>query len=150
LTNSDKLVIATLTQMDNFRNRTPEALEEYFRILFRATFFNRRLADSLTLKFTNATAKNVTTIGQLLFRGLENFDFHERLSAITCPTLIIHGDADSVPLEAVQEIHRRIKNSHLIILRNTGHFPFIESPAEFFKAVADFLGSPARPVTARR
>jgi pimeloyl-ACP methyl ester carboxylesterase len=43
-----------------------------------------------------------------------------------------------------------MKNSHLIILRNTGHFTFIESPAEFFKAVSEFLRSPAGPVTARR
>ena len=79
-------------------------------------------------------------IGQLLFRRMENFDMHEQLSSITCPTLIIHGKGDAVPVEAVQKIHTRIKNSRLVILEKSGHFPFIESPAEFFKAISDFLG----------
>ena len=148
LTESERLVIATLTQMDTFKNRTPETMEEYFRILFRATFFDKKLVDSLTLAFTDATARNVITIGQLLFRGMENFDYHKQLSAITCPTLIIHGSGDAVPVEAALKIHKRIRNSQLVILQRSGHFPFIESPAEFFKAISDFLGRAEGPAAA--
>ena len=87
-------------------------------------------------------------IGQLLFRGMENFDYYEQLSGVTCPTLIIHGSGDAVPVKAVLKIHKRIRTSQLVVLQRSGHFPFIESPAEFFKAISDFLDRAERTAAA--
>ncbi len=143
LTEGDRIAIATLVRTDEFKNRTPAVMEEYFRILFRATFYNKRLADSLTLNFSQETARNSMVIPQLLFRGMENFDLHEKLSAISCPTLIIHGKADTVPVEAAQRIHECIRGSKLVILQKSGHFPYIESPDEFVKTITDFLHASA-------
>lgn len=139
LTQGDKVYLATLTRMEAFKNRDPESVQEYFRVLFRATFHDRKRADSLTLKFSQATATNVTAIGQILFRGMGDFDFHRKFGALRTRTLIIHGTADAVPLEAAEKLCASMPTSQLVVLQNTGHFPFVESPDEFFNAVTGFL-----------
>lgn len=139
LSDTEKAAYAKLTQSEDFKNRTPAAMEELFRILFRVTFYDRQLADSLTLKFSPNTAKNMALIAPLLFRKMPAFDLHPQLAAITCPVLIIHGDYEAIPREAPQKIQAQIKNSQFVLLKNCGHFPYIEVPAEFFKAVKEFL-----------
>jgi len=139
LSTDESTYLDALTKTERFRSRSPEALGEYFRTLFRTTFFHKDLADTLNLQFTPATARNVTQIPKLLFKGMGNFDIRDQLGSVVVPTLIIHGIADAVPFEAAEEIHKRIRNSQLLILDHAGHFPFIDSPDEFFGAVIDFL-----------
>jgi len=42
-------------------------------------------------------------------------------------------------LESSRIIHRKIEGSRLIVLEDSGHFPFIEAPEPFFREVRDFL-----------
>jgi len=42
-------------------------------------------------------------------------------------------------LEGSQKIHENIPNSKFVLLKNCGHFPFIERPKEFFSTIKDFL-----------
>jgi len=53
--------------------------------------------------------------------------------------LIVHGDRDPIPLEMVQALDEALPESQLVVLENTGHFPFIEDPAELFGAIQRFL-----------
>jgi pimeloyl-ACP methyl ester carboxylesterase len=50
---------------------------------------------------------------------------------ITCPTLLVTGDADGVaPAQEVQRIGRLIDGSQVEVLRGCGHWTTIEKPAE--------------------
>lgn len=62
------------------------------------------------------------------------------LDGIRCPTLVVVGKTDFVcaPFNS-ERIHRHIAGSRLVILPNTGHFPWLESPAAFYAAVDGFL-----------
>jgi len=52
-------------------------------------------------------------------------------SRITCPTLLVGGDADAVaPAQEVQRIGRAINGSEVEILRGCGHWTTIEKPDE--------------------
>ncbi len=56
------------------------------------------------------------------------------------PTLIVWGAQDEVvPLSAGQLYHDKIAGSRLVTFENCGHMPMIEKPAEFIRAVEDFL-----------
>ena len=52
-----------------------------------------------------------------------------QLSAITCPTLIIHGDHDRYfSLTSAQTLHANIAHSSLEVIKDCGHMPMIEKP----------------------
>ena len=50
---------------------------------------------------------------------------------VTCPTLLVTGDADAVaPAQEVQRIGRQIEGSQVEVLRGCGHWTTIEKPDE--------------------
>lgn len=63
-----------------------------------------------------------------------------RLPLITAPTLIIWGRNDPVnPLEMGEQTHQLISNSKLLVFDDCGHGVPAERPAEFNKALLEFL-----------
>jgi len=61
-------------------------------------------------------------------------DLRPKLKTIQIPTLIFHGDADIiVPIDESEYTASQISNSHLRILKGTGHVPTMTSP----RVVAD-------------
>ena len=97
------------------------------------------LADSLDFAFGKNTAKNQNEVAALLMKDLSKYDIHDELSTIKCPTLIVHGDSDPLPIEAPYKVHKHIPQSIFIALKNTGHFMFIESPDKLFSILRDFF-----------
>ena len=64
----------------------------------------------------------------------------ERLAEIRIPTLVITGDNDLVVATADSvTVAGIIPGAELVVIPQTGHLPNEESPAEFAKAVVDFI-----------
>ena len=64
------------------------------------------------------------------------------LSTFTQPTLIANGDHDRmVPTVLSEDLHRRIKDSQLIIYPNSGHGGIFQFHEEFAPVAAEFLAS---------
>jgi pimeloyl-ACP methyl ester carboxylesterase len=62
------------------------------------------------------------------------------LSKFTQPTLIANGDNDRmVPSILSKDMHRRIKDSELIIYPNSGHGGIFQYHQEFAPIAAEFL-----------
>ena len=65
------------------------------------------------------------------------------------PALLLWGDHDRAvaPASAI-ELHRRWKNSAVLMMARIGHMPYEEVPAEFNRIVLDFLlrNTPATPL----
>jgi 2-hydroxy-6-oxonona-2,4-dienedioate hydrolase len=62
-----------------------------------------------------------------------------RLSKISVPTLFIWGDNDNmIPMQYLGD-YRRVPNSEIVVIKDCGHNPYVEKPAEFNKALLDFL-----------
>ena len=63
-----------------------------------------------------------------------------KLNKITAPTLIVWGDSDKlVHISSVPIFEKNIKNSKSVIIKECGHAPMIEKPAETAAAYQDFL-----------
>jgi proline iminopeptidase len=140
-TREDSLAQAALAQTTEFKRRDPAAMQKYFRLLFRGTFRNRSMADELTLTFGPDYGARSRLIQYLAKdRQLQTYDLLSRLAAITCPVLIVGSDFDLSPPGANEAIHSRIEGSRYVVIKNCGHFPFIEAPAQFFPLIRDFLG----------
>jgi pimeloyl-ACP methyl ester carboxylesterase len=65
------------------------------------------------------------------------------------PTLLLWGDRDrAVDPRSMHELHRRWKNSTVLVMQGIGHMPYEEAPEEFNRIVLDFLlrNTPATPL----
>jgi len=72
-----------------------------------------------------------------LAAGFDKYDVREGMKRLHAPVLIIHGRQD--PLVAGGELHAGIPGSKLVWIENAGHFPWIEQPEAFRKAIEPFL-----------
>jgi proline iminopeptidase len=138
ITSADSLERAQILQSDAFRNGDAAAYEQLFRITFRATFYDRSLAESLTLTLPPNFAERSAKL-RYMQKDVMSYDLYESMGVITCPTLIIHGENDATPKVAMERMQENIPGAQLVWLKNCGHFPYIETPADFFKLIRDFV-----------
>jgi len=65
------------------------------------------------------------------------------------PALFLWGDRDAaVAASSAEELHKRWKNSAVVVMERMGHMPYEEVPREFNRIVLDFLlrGTPSTPL----
>ncbi len=100
-------------------------------------------AKALTMDTTidKNTARNVATIDSLLKTSFDRKqrDIDANLKTIHVPTLIIHGDFDPIPIGSSEYIQQHIPTSQLVIIKQSGHFPFVEQPEQFLAAIQVFM-----------
>jgi pimeloyl-ACP methyl ester carboxylesterase len=71
---------------------------------------------------------------------LVGFDERKNLGAIRIPVLCIAGAQDPLaPPAGMERMTGRIRGARYLCLAGVGHFPNLEAPAAFDKAVLDFL-----------
>lgn len=71
---------------------------------------------------------------------LINEDMTPIVSKIKCPTLLIWGDKDSdTPLYMAHKLEELIEDTGLCILKDTGHFSFIQKPYDAQAIIKSFL-----------
>jgi proline iminopeptidase len=88
---------------------------------------------------------------QAVWDSLEGYDLRPRLSEIEVPTLVIAGDSDlSVTPERARETADALPHSKLLVIKNSGHYPFIEQPEAFNSGVLQFLRLKKRGLFKRR
>lgn len=69
-----------------------------------------------------------------------NEDLTPSLKRILQPTLIVFGEADTdTPVEYGKQMNGLIQNSKLQIIKNAGHFSFLDKPNEFVNLLNDFI-----------
>ena len=78
-------------------------------------------------------------------QAIGGFDSFARLGQIKSPTLIIHGDDDSiVPYPNAEVLHGAIAGSEVHTLKKAGHMFFWEAPDETVRVAGDFLSAAKR------
>jgi proline iminopeptidase len=77
-------------------------------------------------------------VQQSIWSSLGDFDLTNDLAAVRCPTLIVHGRQDPIPLESSESIAKSM-NAGLVPLDDCGHVPYVEQPAKLFAALRPFL-----------
>ena len=120
------------------RERDPAAYRQRGFELSVAGFFAdpARARDLTPFKVTGRVQQSV-------WDSLGDFDILQRLSAVQCPTLIVHGRADPIPLASSEAAARIMPNSQLVVLESSGHVPYVEQPEELFGAIERFLAGTA-------
>jgi pimeloyl-ACP methyl ester carboxylesterase len=74
------------------------------------------------------------------FKNVIAEDLRPYLSLIKSPTLVIWGENDTVtPLNEGKLIAENIPDAKFVIIKNAGHFLFLEKPEEFIKLIKEFI-----------
>jgi proline iminopeptidase len=77
------------------------------------------------------------------------FDLRPELARITAPTLVLTGEDDFIcgPVSA-RELAEGIDGAELVLLKDCGHFVFVEAPEGFAEAIGAFLAAAESPAPA--
>jgi proline iminopeptidase len=78
-------------------------------------------------------------VQQSVWASLGDFDLLPRLARVTCPTLIVHGREDPIPLASSEAAARALPHARLVVLDGSGHVPYVEAPDTLFGAIRYFL-----------
>lgn len=91
-------------------------------------------------KLINMKKENVHTVVALGKGIFDRESLIDRLSEVEVPTLIMAGTEDMPrPLYESEEMHKLIKNSLLVPIKNAGHISVVENPTDINKAILKFL-----------
>lgn len=137
-TEADKKELSSIKGKEDF-GTNPELMDNYMKIFFRVFFKNPSLSQNLTLGIDEHWLSNYSVTGNSIWQDLGKYDIHDKLKYINASTLIMHGDKSVISIEGAKAINRHIPDSKLVILKDVGHFPYIEDPKTFNEVVRKFL-----------
>jgi len=79
-----------------------------------------------------------------LYLSAGEADLRNKLSQISQPTLILHGELDNiVPAKEARQLSEILSNTKLSILPGAGHVPTMTFPQEVAQEIMNFFGSDA-------
>jgi len=119
----------------------PDAHNEAMRLSEGVTFYNEQAREEYfnIAVFDEVKAKNMVAISGSSRNMKLNVTVQDQLQNIACPTLIVQGQEDFIVPEAAQIAHQLIKDSQLVFIPESGHYPFMEAPTEFFITLNAFI-----------
>jgi len=138
-------VVARLQELgatERLRSGDLGADGEYYLVHFGSSFRSsehlERLLGNLRVGATPEGIRTARAIEDRLYAETwlaPGYDLLPALARLSVPTLVLHGDRDLVPLACAEHIAAAIPGARLEVLKDTGHFPYIERPAEVRRAI---------------
>ncbi|HUF25802.1 MAG TPA: alpha/beta fold hydrolase [Gemmatimonadaceae bacterium] len=115
------------------RERDPEAYRQRaFELSVAGYFADPSAARDLTpFRVMGRVQKSV-------WESLGDYDLLAELADLRIPSLVVHGREDPIPLESSVAVARAL-GARLVVLEESGHVPYVESPTPLFAALARFL-----------
>lgn len=124
-----------------------EADAEYYRFHFRPALAQPEhlepVVSRLRIGMTPEGIRKSRAIEDRLYEqtwSLDGYDLLPRLARLRIPTLVLHGDRDFIPATCTEHIARAVPGSRFVLLRDCGHFSYLERPDEVRAALTDFFG----------
>ena len=116
------------------RERDPDAYRQRAFELSVAGYFHdpERARDLTPFRVTGRVQQSV-------WESLGDYDLVPHLAAVACPTLLVHGREDPIPLASSEAAAAAIPGARLRVLDRCGHVPYVEQPEALFAAVLPFL-----------
>lgn len=134
LTGAQRDVVASIPE-SALADPDPELHSRYSRAVYPAWFADPEMASH----FTPPDARSQTGAAVLARLRGDGYDWRDRLRALSTPTLVIHGDADALPLAVSVDNTYILANARRTVVPSSGHMPFWEAPERFFALIDSFL-----------
>jgi 3-oxoadipate enol-lactonase len=72
--------------------------------------------------------------------ALADHDYVSAIASVKCPVLFLVGEKDA-PGPAMRKLNEKLPGSHFVELPGAGHISNMDRPAEFTRAIRDFLSA---------
>lgn len=129
-----------------YQEGDPDTVARYYRIHFRAALRQSKHLE----RVINRLRSSFTKEGILKARAIEDrlmnetwlsseYNLLPQLKRLHIPTLIMHGDHDLIPVKCAAHIAQAIPGARFTLLRECGHFSYLECPGEVRKAIGNFF-----------
>ncbi|MFL5579897.1 MAG: alpha/beta fold hydrolase [Gemmatimonadaceae bacterium] len=79
------------------------------------------------------------TTNPVVFASYGDWDLRPALRELRVPTLVVHGEADAIPMELVEEWGSAIPGARVLRVPRAAHFPHAERPELVWPEVERFL-----------
>lgn len=136
----------TLASDGGYLEGDPDTVAEYYRIHFGATLRRpghlETLINSLRSSFTKEGILKAREIEKRLVNETwlsDEYNLLPRLRQLNIPTLIIHGEYDHIPVDCAIHVAQAIPTAHFVLLKDCGHFSYLECPEKVRKEIMDFF-----------
>jgi proline iminopeptidase len=120
------------------RKATPEELLERWRLLWPKYFADPKTASPMPEIDVGIECSTDTNAS--IAAHFESGTLTKGLPGVRLRALVIHGELDPLPLRTAAEAAQLIPGAVLEVLRNRGHFPWLEQAGEVRQVVERFLG----------
>ncbi len=133
--------IEEIQKSQSFIDGDPATSERYYNLVFRTYCYNPEKANLLDLWMTRKASINFGKVNEIFNKNLlqKPFNYHDQAKTLKVPTLIVIGDTDVIPISTSRSIHEGIKGSKFVIIKDCGHFPYVEQPEILFPMLFDFF-----------
>lgn len=133
--------IKQIMETSEFIKGEESTTQKYYQTIFGRYFYDPEKVTLLNLQMKPNAFLNGSKVYGILSQNLlgNPFNLHEQLNRLDIKALIIHGDSDPVPPCTAQKLHESIRGSKYHLIKNCGHFPYVETPDELFLHLNNFL-----------
>jgi proline iminopeptidase len=76
---------------------------------------------------------------RVIMNSYGDWDLRDKLRTLRVPTLIVHGEDESIPMDLVREWVTSLPNARLLVVPHAAHFTYAERPELVWPAVERFL-----------
>ena len=114
---------------------------KYYYKIYKYKFYKKLFPNSKKLsKFGSSDYKALSPVMKATFINVVNEDLACYAKYIIAKTIIIWGDKDKeTKIYMAKKLKKLIKNSNLKIIKNAGHFSFLDKPFQFAIILDKFL-----------
>lgn len=84
----------------------------------------------------------LTVTNRVVMASYGDWDLRDRLRQLEVPTLVVHGEQESIPMDLVEEWVTSLPHAELLKVPGAAHFTYVEQPALVWPAVERFLAKP--------
>ena len=129
-----------------YQQGDPAAVTAYYRIHFKPAFacpeHYEKFMTRLSASFTNEGVLKARAVEDRLMTetwSKTDYNLLPKLKTLTIPTLIISGDHEFIPAETADHISQALPNARLIVLKDCGHFTYLECPVPVHENIDNFF-----------
>ncbi|MHC4956003.1 MAG: alpha/beta fold hydrolase [Planctomycetota bacterium] len=124
------------------------AYRRFWKVALAARLADPTRADDLSARFGHAPPDAIRyAMARTNPRTMESvgaWDLRQQLAHVDAPTLILHGEAETIPMDLVEEWTTSLPHARLVRVPDAAHFPHIERPDIVWPEIEALLNTPAR------
>lgn len=138
--------LLTTTELCEDHNILPDSLpaspqssiNNLLLLSMKSRFYNKAIGDSIYLYIPDDYLQRQQLLTPLR-KHLTAYNYYSELTDLQTPTMLIYGAAEPSAHTYGQLLSDTLPRGEQVIILESGHFPFIEQPAAYFKKIEYFL-----------